>query len=57
MFKLKAIEVYYIFLLSLSQIISQTESIFPVDAGWDLIEPSDEGVLEPINDDFGNEDH
>ena len=47
----------YVFLFGLSQIVGKTESKFLIDIRWYLVEPCDESVFKPVDNDFCNDNN
>jgi hypothetical protein len=52
-FKSKVETHAHVFLFGLRQVVSQVGGVILVDFGRDLVEPGDEGVLDPVNQKFG----
>ena len=45
------------FLLGGGQVVGERDGVVLVDLGGDGVEPGDEGVLDPVHEELGSQDH
>ena len=50
-------DITHVFLFRRGEVVGQTDGVVLVDLGGDGVEPGDEGVLDPVHEELGSQDH